>query len=226
VRSSPAGVRSAFVAAVVVAVALAGTSWFSMQGVQQFHNRAALRRDSIEVTAQVSGFSHRGRHGGILVVNYSFVINGMPIAGKADVPKQLETDVQESSTLPVRYLPANLAMNHPAAWEASAYSVVVPLMCPILPVAIGIMMLVSDHKERRLLAEGLPAIATITESYFNRKIGYVAKYEFRTTDGGLEIGSSTFDDSQQVGCTLCVIYLPRNPRRNLPYPLFDYRIDQ
>jgi hypothetical protein len=158
------------------------------------------------------------------VTHYSFAVGGIAFTGKADVPKQLEQDIHESSTLPIRYLPANPAVNHPAAWEEPALSAILPLLIPLIPVAIGIMMLASGHQERRLLAEGLPAIATITNSYPLSKGGYRSNYEFRTEDGSIGTGSDSFDGPPEIGTSFCVIYLPRNPRRNLPYPLLDYRV--
>ena len=227
VRSSPGGIQSAFFAAAVVALALAGTSWMAMRGVHEFQNRAALRSEGVEASGQVTGFSYAGKHNGILVVQYSFPVNGISFPGKADVPRRLERDVKGSSTLPIRYVPANPAVNHPADWDEPLFSAVVPLMFPILPVAVGIMMLMSDHRERRLLAEGRPAIATITKSHlYGSRAHHYWQYEFRTRDGDIHTGMIPFDDSQQVGESFCVIYLPQNPRRNLPYPLFDYRIDQ
>jgi len=226
VRSSPGGIQSAFFAAAVVALALAGTSWVAMRGVHEFQNREALRSEGVEATGQVTGFSHTGKHNGILVVQYSFLVNGISFPGKADVPRQLERDVKGSSTLPIRYVPANPAVSHPADWDEPLFSAVVPLMFPILPVAVGIMMLVSGNKERRLLAEGLPAIATITKSYRLSKGGYKSNYEFRTEDGGVGTGTNSFAGPPEIGTTFCVIYFPQNPRRNLPYPLDDYRVDQ
>jgi hypothetical protein len=227
VRGSSGGIQSAFFAAAVVALALAGTSWMAMRGVHEFQNRAALRSDGIETTGQVTGFLHPGSSGKTLVANYSFTVNGLPFTGKGTVPEVLRRDLNESSNLSIRYLPANPAVNHPADWEEPPFSAVVPLMFPILPVAVGIMMLMFDHKERHLLAEGLPAIATITESrLYGSRAHHYWQYEFRTRDGDIHPGMIPFDDSQQVGESFCVIYLPQNPRRNLPYPLFDYRIDQ
>lgn len=224
VRSSPDGVRSAFIAAAVVAIALAGTSWVAMRGVHQFQYQAALRSDGLEATAQITGFSHAGKHGGILVTYYSFAVSGTAFTGNAHVPKQLEQAIHESSTLPIVYLPTNPAVNHPAAWEEPAINAIVPLLSPLIPVGVGVMMLASGRRERRLLAEGLPAIATITKSYPLSKGGYQSDYEFRTQDGSVGTGNNSFDGPPEIGTSFCVIYLPQNPRRNLPYPLLDYRI--
>lgn len=226
VRSSPAGVRSAFFAAAVVVLALAGSSLLCMKGAHQFQNRAALRNEGIEATAHVTGFSHAGKHGGILVVNYSFVINEISFTGKADVPKVLEQDIQQSPTLPIRYLPANPTVNQPVAWDQPPISSWLMLLLPMLPVTIGILMLLSDRRERRLLAEGLPAIATITKSYLLSKGGYQSNYEFRTENGSVETGTNSFVGPPEIGTSFCVVYLPQNPKRNLPYPLQDYRLDQ
>ncbi|MGA9672603.1 MAG: hypothetical protein WBQ94_25530 [Terracidiphilus sp.] len=230
VRSSPAGLRWAYLATGVVTLALAATSWVAMMGVHLFQNRAALRSEGIEATGLVTGFSYAGKRNGILVVQYSFAIYGISFTGKADVPKQLEQGVQKSTTIPICYLPAKPEVNHPIAWEESPeYWVCFLFISPMMiTVYFGIMMLLSDHKERRLLAEGLPAIATITEShlYGSSRAQRYWRYEFRTRDGDIHTGIIPFDDSQQVGESFCVIYLPQNPRRNLPYPLFDYCIDQ
>jgi hypothetical protein len=185
-----------------------------------------LRRDGIQATAQVTGFSHTGKHGTILVVHYSFTVNGLLVIGKASVPGELEKDIRESITLPIRSLPANPAVNHPTAWEQSVWNVLVPLLAPLFPLVIGMMMLVSNQRERRFLAEGLPAIATITKSYYNPKRGHGANYEFHTREGEIETGNSLFEGPQTVGWTICVLYLPQNSKRSIPYPLMNYTISE
>jgi hypothetical protein len=226
VSSSKAGVNSGMFAACVVILALAGSFGFSINAVHQFQNLAALRRDGTGATAQISGFSHTGKKGGILVVIYSFTANGMSFTGEASVPKNMERSVHEASALSIRYLPTNPAVNQPSAWEQSTISTWLLLLLPLFPSTIGILILLSDRRDRRLLAQGIPAIATITRSYFNRKTGYGATYEFRARDGKVQTGSDTFDGPQEIGASLCVIYLPQYPKRNLPYPIQDYRVDQ
>jgi len=226
VRSSPTGVSSAIIALVVVVIALSGTIWLSMIGVHKLEDQSALRRDGIRATSQVTGFSYTGKHGTILVVHYSFTANQVPLSGKASVPSKLEQDIRASRTLTVRYLPVDPTINHPEAWEESAVNAVVPLLAPLFPVVIGIIMLVNNQRERRLLAEGLPAIATITAAYYNPKRGNSAQYEFRTREGEIAIGSSLFENPQPVGSSLCVLYLPQNSKRNIPYPLMNYSISE
>lgn len=156
-----------------------------------------MRRDGIEATSQVTGFSDIGRYGRILGVSYSFTVNGTSFRGEGAVPEQLERSVRESTTLTIRYLPANPRVNYPVGWEEYPdYWAWFFLMLPMLPVYVGIMMLRSGHKERRLLAEGLPAIATITRSYLFGRSGHYWEYESRTRDADIHSGSIPFDDSQ------------------------------
>lgn len=222
--SSPTGIQSAIIAVVVVILALAGTSWLAMNGVRQLQDQAALRRDGIEASGQVTRISHSGKSGRVLRAHYSFTVNGTDFSGEATIPKELEQNLRESSTLSIRYLPASPEVNYPAAWEKSNLSATVPLMAPLFPIAIGISMLITNHRDRRLLAEGLPAIATITKAYYNPKRGNGAHYEFRTREGEIGTGSSLFEGPQTVGSSLCILYLPQNSKRNIPYPVMNYRI--
>jgi hypothetical protein len=104
-----------------------------------------------------------------------------------------------------------------AAGHAQAFIV------PMVPAALGILFLVQFPKQRKLVAEGIPAVGVITKCARARG-GFYVNYEFHTKDGKLANGSSLSDSRKEIGENIWVLYLPHNPRRNGPYPADYYRV--
>jgi hypothetical protein len=94
---------------------------------------------------------------------------------------------------------------------------------PIVPAVLGILFLVQFPKQRKLVAEGMPAVGVITKCGRARG-GFYVNYEFHTEDGKLASGSSLSDSRKEIGENIWVLHLPDNPRRNGPYPFDYYRV--
>ena len=86
--------------------------WICVGQGDNMRQRSALRQDSAEVTGK---FTHLGRAG----VRYTFIAYGGTFSGSSAVPPRLMRGLEESSSIGIRYLPSNPAINHPAAWEWS-----------------------------------------------------------------------------------------------------------
>jgi hypothetical protein len=196
---------------IVVAIIL----WAGKFAVQLTETRTALRHESSEATGVVDDI-WRSR------VNYSFAANGRSFTGSAS---RSGPKLRVSDPLTIRYLPSNPAVNHPAAWEEPTVAALFPFWIPTVLVLILVMMLIRMRIIRRLLSEGMPAVAVVTKRCRGARGGVYVVYEFRTEEGRAMTGSDG-ESPEDIGANICVLYLPQNPRRNMRYPSSDYRVVQ
>jgi len=215
------GKRMATAAAVMFALGIFLTLWIGVDRVQHLLHRAALRRDGRTTIGEVrrvwsSSRSMKTR------VSYTFAVNGVPFVGEELVPHHLAVSLEYSDPLPIRYLPSNPAVNHPAAWEWSVDSdtFVVPILCT----GLVLFLVIALHSERRLVAKGLPAVGQITKCAPAKRGGFSLNFDFRTEDGIATKGSGWSQCHREIGERVCVLYLPEKPKRNLSYPALNYRV--
>lgn len=218
-RMSGNSSQQALMAAVFLAIAAALMLWLSIDSIHQARNRAALRQQSSETSAEVRRTMRS-------VVHYTFTVNGTSFTGKAAIPRHMR--IRDSDPLLIRYLPSNPSVNHPAAWEWSESDGWARIVSPFIFVGSGLLLLFLLRAERRLVAEGVAVVAVITECSRNRgrSGGFIAKYEFRTADGSPATGSGWYADPKEIGARICVLYMPRNPKQNGPYASRGYRVAQ
>jgi len=219
------GISTAIVATVFLVGAAVFLLWAGMQAAQQTARTAALRREGREAAGEVRRLWVSGRS---LTpwVGYAFRANDLTFTGKSKVPKHLSRGFREASPLPVRFLPSSPAINHPAAWEDSALSDWAVLVVPVAPAALGFIFLMQLRGQRQLGAEGVPAAAVVTKCTRGIKGGWWVDYQFRTEDGRMAKGGGWPESRLEVGATICVLYLPQNPRLNQPYPMSYYYVAQ
>lgn len=224
-RLSEAGVNMIKFASVFLLLAAVGSLWVYYT-VRMRQEVAALRRSGRETTGEMKQVWFPG---GAQVpwVSYAFAVKGETFDGEARVPEQLLHNVEDSKTLPVRYLPGNPAVNHPAAWKGS-----MPLDRKAFLIPIGILamlgagLLLSMPRERRLLAEGVPVLAVVTHCNGAGNGGHLVKYTFRVGEGPYREGKGLLKNPQEIGAKIWVLYLARHPRVNCQYPVSDYRLDR
>ncbi len=196
--------------------------WLGNQGLSVTQKRAALRADSRITVGTVTALRHTGRshtpH-----AHYTFTVAGTSYIGESSVPTRLESEFQPLSQVSIRYLPGNPAVNHPADWEDSTLSAWGPLFAPTVFLISGIGIAVMQLRQRSLLAEGMPATGVITECRLY-KGSYNMKYEFTTADGQSLKGSSSRTNGEDIGASVCILYMPHQPGRNGLYPSDLYRI--
>ena len=192
------------------------------QEMQTAAQTAALRTEGRETTAEITHLWLAGKSS-IPNVMYAFTANGVRLKGESKVPKRIWDRLRKAGFLPVRFLPSNPSINHPAAWEESASPFWLPLLVPavISPGAIVILTMLWRHG--RVAANGLPTAGVVTKC-FAVKNGWSARYRFRTKDGAVFGGSSQVGRRLEAGTTLCILYLPEKPRRNAVYPMGLYRV--
>jgi len=222
-RLSKNGNRMAAAAAIMLMFAVALTTWIGFDRVQHLLHRAAMRRDGRETVGEIkrvwsSSRSMKTR------VSYTFVVNGAAFVGEELVPRQVAASLRNSDALPIRYLPSDPAVNHPAAWEWVVDTDT--FVAPILSTGLFLFLFAALRSERRLVAKGLPAVGEITKCAPAGRGGFAVNFDFRTEDGIVTKGSGWSQCHREIGERVCVLYLPGNPKRNLSYPALNYCIVQ
>lgn len=216
------GISNAIAFVIFLAFAAALGFWFGSIATQQMQHKTALRRDSREATAEVTRLEHVGRSN-TPDASYSFTVDGAPFSGKVKVPRQLERNFYPFSLVPIRYLPSNPAVNHPAAWEDSDLSIWGPLILPLFIATTAVLGFAGLRKQRQLIIEGVFATGVVTNCT-RYKGKYFLKCEFRTQNGQEIKGKGVTLMIPEIGATVPVLYLPQKPSRNQSYPLDLYRI--
>jgi hypothetical protein len=220
-RLSKNGNLMAAAAAIMLALAVASTFWVGFDRVQHLEHRAALRHDGRETVGEIRRVWSASRSMKTRV-SYTFAVNGVPFVGEELVPDQLVRSFPESGTLPIRYLPSNPAVNHPAAWEWSLD--LDSFVAPILWIGLVLFLFTTLRSEHWLVAKGLPAVGEITKCAPARRGGFSVNFDFRTEDGSVTKGSGWSQCRRETGERVCVLYHPENPKRNLSYPSLNYRV--
>jgi hypothetical protein len=223
VRLSESSRLLPFLLAALIGALTLGGFLYCMHVARQMHQKSALRQDGVEVQGAITSLKRADR--GPDVVQYTFTANGQNISGQADVPPELMQNLENSSSLAVRYLPSNPAINHPAAWEWSLSSEWLLIFMLLGILAVCIVTARAAGGGRELLVWGTPAAGLVIHCAPTRS-AYLVQYEFRTEAGAHVTGSGESLDSQDAGARIWVLYLPQNPRRNRPYPLSDYCVDE
>lgn len=213
------GALSTVVAAVALSLCVAGAVWFGNRAMQTIQQTAALHSSGVMATGEVVETWREGK-AHALHASYTFRTNGTSITGKAEIPKNLESAFNAYSVISIRYLPSDPAINHPAAWDESASAAWFAEIFPLMPGVLGTWLLFMLRAEKKLLVEGTPVIATVTECTRGRN-GFFTRYEFQTADGQGADGSYTFGSRQETGSTLCILYLPQKVGSNEPYLQLD-----
>lgn len=215
------GIQIVIASAILLALAAAGVLWSGRRAATQSQMDSALSRNGLQTEATITHFQTIGPFNPR--VNYTFTANGKTYAGAARAPGSLKHALAGFSSLPVVYLPANPAMNRPAAWQRSSLLQVITRAVPLFAAVLGFLLFVPLVMERRMAAYGAPVLAVITRCAPART-GYVIKYEFRTENGAPIRGRGWYKSRQELGTSIWVLCRPKSPGRNLLYPLSYWRV--
>jgi hypothetical protein len=221
-RISGRGMAVAIAALVLLVAAVAVYLVLHNQARQQAAHSEELRTVGREASGEIERLWHEGK-ASVPMVTYAFTADGARILGESSVPAALWADLRKAGFLPVRYLPSNPTVNHPAAWAAAATPAWLAFFFPAWLAAGGIFLLTSLKRQAEMAAEGVAAVGVVTRC-FRVKAGWRVRYQFRAQEGAVSKGSDQVLHRPEVGATVCVLYLPRNPRRNRVYPMLLYRV--
>ena len=195
--------------------------WMHNDVVQKTQRNTLLRTQGQEVNGEISRLwsGDRGREH---MVGYAFTANGVRLRGEASVPADKWAGIQKTGFLPVRYLPSNPAINHPAAWETST-NIWLPLIAPAILAAGGAFLFWTLRRQNQLTAEGVAAPGVVVRCV-RVKNGWMVRYQFRVKGGAIEKGRSQTNRKFEAGAPVCILYRSDNPRRNDLYPGCSYRV--
>lgn len=215
------GIQMALTGTVLLAFAAAGAVWVFRYNTQQTQRDSALGHGGQRAQGAITELQSSGPFEPR--VDYTFTVGGASYTGQARVPASLVHTLADSASLPVLYLPANPAINHPAGWQPSPNSALAMLAAPAISALLGLLLFVPLFMEQRIATEGTPVLATITKCTRARS-GYLLNYAFQLENGKAVKGHGWYETWQEPGTGIWALYLPRHPRRNLPYPLSYCRV--
>jgi hypothetical protein len=220
------GIVLAIVTAAIIAAAIVCFCLIGSEAVRQLQTRTALRRANNQTIGQIEKL--RSPYPLKFYVDYTFLADGNTYAGEAIVPLEDVHIFKPATNLSVSYPPENPAINHPVDWEWSVFSEWDPVFVVILVAGLGCLLFLLPQMlfERRLAAQGLATTGVVTKCSVSGRGGQFInlKYYFRTQDGSSIQGRGDFKTQQEIGAKVLDLYLPQNPKKNVPYPLSAWRI--
>jgi len=222
VRMKGRGIFQATMAALLLVASIPLSLWMQNQNAERAARVERLRVEGQEAQGEIARLWHEGKSS-TPMVGYAFSAGEVRFHGQSSVPGRLWDGLRKAGFLPVRFLPADPNINHPAAWDERADPAWPAFVVPAMLVAGGLVLLYILRRQAAVVAEGLPAPGIVTGCY-RVKGGWMVRYRFRTKDGTIAKGSSQ-SHKMEIGATVCVLYLQQNPRRNLMYPACLYRVE-
>lgn len=200
---------------------LLGLGVYSLSELRNTQQRALLRSNGRDVAGEVTGL--KIARGGVTDVEYSFVVDGSKYHGKARVPKHTDVVLNTSDQIRIRYIPSNPTINHPSAWEWSAFMGLDKAAFSLCFIGFGWIAFLMLYRERTLAREG-KAVEGVVKGCAPRNREYQVEYRFRPENGEEVDGRCYCKDSYEAGDSVWILYLPMKPKRNHSYPLSLYRV--
>jgi hypothetical protein len=195
--------------------------WYIFDAVQQTQQRAALRSNGRLMIGEVTRLTYA--RGGKEYVSYIFTVDGVTYSNEVRVPGNSDVVLHESDRISVRFLPSSPAINHPDAWEWSAFLEVDSGVGGLFIMALATAAFHFLRRDRKLARDGKPAQGVVKSCTPDGR-RFRVEYEFDTENGKRLCGASSCKDTHEAGQNIWILYLPKRPRRNRAYPLSDYEI--
>jgi uncharacterized protein DUF3592 len=226
VRLSGQGRAMVVISAVMLAAWPVLGLFLDSRAVRERDERQHLVSEGRETDAVITRVWRSGKDDADHMVAYRFTAAGEEIQGRSSAPARIWRNLEPGGSLPVRYVPSNPKINHPAEWRGA----VLPRWLPLVlmpPFWIpAVMFTVLIRRQMRLLSEGRPAPGTIT-GVKRRDKTMLVTYEFRVLSGAIVKGKSSAGRRPPItGSAVCVLYDPENPRHNALYPLQLVRLQR
>jgi hypothetical protein len=224
VRVTGTGWANVALLMVIFGVAAASLVYVSNSALHVYTTRNTLRTAASETMGQITREWTSGKRSSTQHIGYAFEVNGTTYSGEAIVPGTIWESLKSEGTVNIKYSPSDPRINYPADWEDSIEGTLSPLIFVAMLSIFGLVLSKLLRTQYRLVAEGLPALARVTERVMGRR-GFVLKYEFQTEGGGIAKGSCSEEERREVGSTISVIYLPNSPRTSKLYPIPTFKVD-
>ncbi len=226
VRLGRGGYALAIAAAALVLGALVLAGVLRERSASGAARRDRLERAGVETSATILRLWRSGGEEDTHYVGYEFPVDGLRRSGSSKAPARIWRSLRVRGPLPVRYLPDDPGINHPAGWRMEVLPAWLAIFVPAVLLGISGMFAGLIGRQWRLLSEGRPAPGVIVKARRSDQ-QVVLTYEFRLLSGAAQRGRSSTSGRKVPGegAPVCVIYDPANPRRNGVYPFSLVRIE-
>jgi Protein of unknown function (DUF3592) len=226
VRLTPGG----WVLAVVAAIFMLGGPVLGVylwnQSQRQGAARERLDREGVAAQAAITRLWRTGGKSPSDRVSYRFEDGTAIVTGTSHVPSRTWRTLHVGDTLPVRYVPADPSINHPAAWPMDVTPDWLSFLIAAILIGEAGLILFMLWRQWYLLGEGRPAPGVVLDA---RRVGSrsTVRYEFRALSGAVLKGRcrSKSPAIPGEGSAVCVLYDPENPKRNAMYPFQLVRLE-
>ena len=186
--------------------------------------RDAMARNGQAVNAEVVRVWETKDESKQTWVAYRFDAAGHNADGRSKAPRKIWTTLRVGSVIPVRFLPRNPKINHPAEWEESRFPIWIIGGLGAVLCALGGFLQYRVARQRGLLEEGRTAPGIITK-YVQVERSRIAHYEFVLLNGSVVKGRCrAARNLPPVGGSVTVIYDAENPKRNSTYPMVFWKL--
>ena len=225
VRLTGSGIAMVVITAVMLAGALAVAIGLDYVARRQAEERRLLElygADTYGVVTKLWRGSDKNRQ---RWVAYQFTVQGRIYQRSAKVSAQRWRELETGAQLPVRFLSTDPALSYPSGSEPKPGPPWLPCLVGLSMAAFSWVPMWQVRRQRQLLTEGRPAPGMVTRLR-RMKGGMKVYYDFALLSGSTGKGSSgPMNKPPGLGQTVCVVYLPDNPRRNAVYPLTFVKVD-
>ncbi len=177
-----------------------------------------LRAHGIETTGQVVRIIRDQEKKSSYRLVYGFQVGEAAYDRRVQVTAATARGLPVGSSLAVRYLPSDPAINYPSGWRQKTMPAWLPPLAGLGLLALSWLPAHALRSQRRLLAEGRPAPAVVTRHHKDQH-GVTIHYEFPLLSGARCAGKSgPMKKPPEIGSQICIIYDPDQPSRNSKYP--------
>ena len=230
-RSSPRDVQltaSGKFLTIVGAVLLVGsvflTTFLARESVRQSRERRLLDTTGVTTAARVVRLWRESDEHKTARVEYVYDVEGREFDARSKLPQKWWTSLRTGDSLDVRYLPSDPRRHFVLHAAPPVMPIWVSVIAGVAMVIAGLGSVFAVQTQRRLLADGRVARATVTKiTKHHTSHGGThrsVRFTFPTLSGSTVAGKvSTGRKGPDVGANVWVIYDPSNPKRSAMYPM-------
>jgi hypothetical protein len=219
VRLSGAGLAMAALSAIFVIGGLILGNLLWNQSRRENDELTQLENQGAQAQATIVRLWRSGGKENTPRLSYRFEVDGQVVTGSTRVARKKWATLHVGDPIPVRYVPTNPAINHPADWSGNKTPMFLVALVPGMFAGFAGLFWIMIARQSRLLREGRPAPAIVTRTRRTDKT-VIVNYEFRLLSGATRKGRSSAGRKHipAEGSIVCVLYDPDNPKRNALYP--------
>ena len=194
--------------------------WASHDTVTGLHTRNILRVEGRTVDGTIT--KSTVNRGGTYVM-YTFAVSGTLYAGQAEMETDHYNVPGDRNMIAIRYLPKDPHISQPIEWTWISIHDLFPLLLVLLITSVAVNANLIAWRGMALMRLGTITVGRVTGCVIENKL-FRVYYDFNTADNIEVEGSSRVATEYQVGTSIPIIYLARNPKRNDRFPVAGFRV--